>query len=69
MVGKIKRVGDDFDKLVRNLQDNLTPIVGKRPSYTQVTNSVGQFIIDERAHERMLRRAEYLKKNRPRGLF
>lgn len=70
MVGKIKRVGNDFDKLVNSLQDNLAPIVGKRPSYVQVTNSMGQFLIDERTHERMIRRAAYLaSQRRNRGLF
>lgn len=70
MVGRMKRVGNDFDDFVRMMQQNLEPVVGKRPSYTQVTNSVAGFVMDERAHERMIRRAEHLhKQRRSRGLF
>lgn len=51
---RVKRVGPEFDEFVKMMQRNLEPIVGRKPSYREVTNSLAGFIVDERAHERMI---------------
>ena len=66
---KIKRVGHDFDLFVNNLQDNMEPILGRRPSYSEVTNSLGNYLERERAVERLLKRTKFNKRRMPRSWF
>lgn len=70
MMAPRQRVGKDFDKLVRMMQQNLEPVIGRKPTYPETTNSIGCWLMDERLHERMIRRAAYLHKGRhPKRLF
>lgn len=67
---RIRRVGSDFDTLIGEMQNTLAPMYGKKPSYTKVTDSMCNFIVDENIHDRMIRRAKFLaSQKRNRGLF
>ncbi len=68
------RVNRDFHSFVCRMQKDLHPIIGRRPSSSEVTQGIFNFIKLEGSDKRMVKRMQFFEAQRrqgkiPRGLF